>query len=266
MILVGELINTSRKAINAAVETKDSEYIAEIARKQDEAGADYIDINCGSLVNNEPEVMEWLVNIVQSVTDKPLCIDSPNPLALEAGLALVRNGQPMINSITAEKERFELILPQVLKYKTKVVALCMDDSGMPETSEDRLRVARKLIPDLLAAGMSGGDIYLDPLVKPIGTNGSAGMEVLESVQKIHEEFPDIHFICGLSNISFGLPNRKILNQAFMIQTMVAGMDGYILDPLDKPMMGFYYASQAILGIDDYCVNYIRAHRSGLYEK
>lgn len=266
MLIIGELINTSRKAINTAVEAKDSNYIIDIVKKQDGAGADYIDVNCGSLFTGEPEVMEWLVNLVQGVTDKPLCIDSPNPLALEAGLALNRNGQAMVNSISAETERFAQILPLVKRYKTKVVALCMDDSGMPETGEDRLKVARKLIPSLLAEGVAGNDIYLDPLVKPIGTNGMAGVEVLDSVRKIHLEFPDIHFVCGLSNVSFGLPNRKILNQAFMIQTMVAGMDSYILDPLDKAMMGFYYASQALLGEDEFCINYLQAHRGGLYEK
>ena len=172
----------------------------------------------------------------------------------------------MINSISAESERFAAVLPLVTEYKAKVIALCMDDTGMPETTEDRMRVARKLIPDLVAAGVPADNIYLDPLVKPIGTNGLAGMEVLDAVRQIHAEFNEVHFVCGLSNVSFGLPNRKILNQAFMIQTMAAGMDGYILDPLDKAMMGFYYSSRALLGLDEFCVAYLKAHRNGLYEK
>ena len=266
MLIVGELINTSRKLINSAVEAMDRNYIEVIARKEDEAGADYIDVNCGSLISREPEVMEWLINIIQSVTDKPLCIDSPNPEALEKGLFLARNGQPMINSISAEKERFSLLIPIIAKYKPKVIALCMDDSGMPETALDRVQVARKLVPDLKEAGVKEEDIYLDPLVKPIGTNGMAGIEVLDSVHQIHQEFPRVHFICGLSNVSYGLPNRKILNQTFLIQTMTVGMDAYILDPLDNAIMGFYYASQALIGLDDFCMNYLQAHRKGLYEK
>ncbi|WP_291299820.1 dihydropteroate synthase [Desulfosporosinus sp. BICA1-9] len=114
MLLIGELINTSRKAILAAMEAQDSTYIADIVKKQDEADADYIDVNCGSIIGKEVESMEWLINVVQSVTRKPLCIDSPNPNAIKAGLALVKNGQPMINSISAESERFAAVLPSVL--------------------------------------------------------------------------------------------------------------------------------------------------------
>ncbi|MFZ5944699.1 MAG: methyltetrahydrofolate cobalamin methyltransferase [Bacillota bacterium] len=265
MLIVGELINTSRKAIKPAVESRDEAFIKEIAQKQVDAGADYIDVNCGTMVFNEPETMAWLVETIQSQVSAPLCIDSPNPKAIEVGLSLIQYGQPLINSITAEKERFNEILPLVTKYKTKIVALCMDDSGMPETAGDRLRIARKLVTDLTAAGVAENDIYLDPLVKPVSTGDKAGMEVLETIYGIKELYPNVHGICGLSNISFGLPNRKILNQAFMIQTMTMGMDAYILDPLDKVMMGFVFASQALLGKDEFCMKYLTAHRKGLYD-
>jgi len=144
VLIVGELINTSRKAIKEAVDKQDAEYIKNIAKEQFEAGANYIDVNCGTMVNNEVEIMEWLVNNIQEAVEAPLCIDSPNPKALEAGLALCKYGQPMINSISDDKERFDNVLPLVLKYKAKVVALCMDDTGMPETSEDRMRVVKSL--------------------------------------------------------------------------------------------------------------------------
>lgn len=265
MLIVGELINTSRKAIKPAVETRDAAFIKEMAQKQVDAGADYVDVNCGTMVFDEEETMAWLVETVQSQVSAPLCLDSPNPKALEKGLTLVKNGQPMINSITGEKERFATILPLVLKYKAKIVGLCMDDSGMPETAADRLKIADKLIHDMVAAGVPEDDIYLDPLVHPVSTGDKAGLEVLETIHSIKQKYPKVHGICGLSNISYGLPNRKILNQAFMIQTMAMGMDGYILDPLDKTMMGFVYASQALLGQDEFCMNYLTAHRKGLYE-
>ncbi|MDD4754123.1 MAG: methyltetrahydrofolate cobalamin methyltransferase [Desulfitobacteriaceae bacterium] len=264
-LIVGELINTSRKAIKPAVENKDAEFIKDLAQKQVDAGANYVDVNCGTMVFNEPEMMAWLVETIQEKVSAPLCIDSPNPKALEVGLSLAKNGQPMVNSITAEKERYSTILPMVLKYKTKIVALCMDDSGMPETAEDRLKIATKLVGDLTAAGVSEGDIYLDPLVKPVSTGDKAGLEVLETIYQIKQKYPNVHGICGLSNISYGLPNRKILNQVFMIQTMTMGMDAYILDPLDKTMMGFVYASTALLGQDQFCMNYLTVHRNGLYE-
>ncbi|MHB1406963.1 MAG: methyltetrahydrofolate cobalamin methyltransferase [Desulfitobacteriaceae bacterium] len=264
MLIIGELINTSRKAIREAVENKDGEYIKQIAKAQLEAGANYIDVNCGTRVYDEVEIMEWLVNLVQEAVEAPLCIDSPDPKAIEKGLSLAKYGQPMINSITAEKERYGQILPLVQKYKAKVVALCMDDTGMPETADDRMRVVSTLHKNLTAAGVAEDDIYFDPLVKPVSTGDNAGLEVLETVALISKEFPNVHKVCGLSNISYGLPNRKVLNQLFMVQTMTMGMDSYILDPLDKTMMGFVYGSQALLGKDSYCMNYLTLHRNGLY--
>ncbi|HHX50989.1 MAG TPA: methyltetrahydrofolate cobalamin methyltransferase [Clostridia bacterium] len=266
MLIVGELINTSRKAIKPAVEERDGVFIQDIAQKQVEAGAHYVDVNCGTMVFNEPETMAWLVETVQAGVSAPLCLDSPNPQALEVGLSLVKNGQPMINSITAEKERFATILPLITKYKAKIIALCMDDSGMPETAEERLGIARRLVEDLTAAGVPEDDIYLDPLVKPVSTSDRAGLEVLETIKAIKDTYPKVHLICGLSNISYGLPNRKVLNRVFLIQTMTMGMDAYILDPLDRTMMGFVYASQALLGKDNYCMQYLTAHRNGLYEE
>lgn len=265
MLIIGELINTSRKAIKEAVAGKDAAYIKQVAREQLEAGANYIDVNCGTMVNNEAEVMEWLVNTVQEAVEAPLSIDSPDPRVIEAGLKLVKYGQPMINSISDEKERFESVLPLAVKYNAKIVALCMDDTGMPETGEDRVRVAQSLYQKLTAAGVADENIYFDPLVKPISAVEKAGVEVLESIKLIKQLYPKVHFTCGLSNVSYGLPNRKVLNRLFVVQTMTLGMDGYILNPTDKEMMGVIYASQALLGQDSYCMNYLAAHRKGLYE-
>ena len=267
MLIVGELINTSRKAIKEAVEKKDAGYIKDIARKQAEAGAHYIDVNCGTLVHNEPEVMAWLVGLVREAVDLPLCIDSPNPAALEAGLELAaERGQPMVNSISAEAGRYSSVLPLVQKYKARVVALLMDDSGMPDTAGQRIAIARRLVGALTQDGVPAEDIYIDPLVKPVSTADTAGLEVLEALQFIKKEHPAVHTICGLSNVSYGLPSRPVLNQVFLVQTMTAGMDAYILDPLDRNLMGFLYASRALLGKDPYCADYLKAYRRGLYRK
>jgi 5-methyltetrahydrofolate--homocysteine methyltransferase len=265
MLIIGELINTSRKAIREAVENRNAAYIQQIAKEQVEAGAHYVDVNCGTMVFNEVEVMEWLVNTVQEVVQVPLSIDTPNPVAMEAGLALCKYGQPMINSISDEKERFEKVLPLLLKYQAKVVALCMDDTGMPETAQDRIRVVDSLYTKLTAAGVADENIYFDPLVKPVSSVQTAGLEVLDTIKTVKAKYPHVHFTCGLSNVSYGLPNRKILNRFFVVQTMTVGMDGYILNPTDKDMMGAIYVSQVLLGQDDYCMNYLSAHRKGLYE-
>jgi cobalamin-dependent methionine synthase I len=266
IMIVGELINTSRKAIKEAVEIRDAAYIQKVALEQEQAGAHYIDVNCGTRVNDEEETMAWLVNTVQEViTNTPLCIDSPNHKAIKVGLELHKNGQPMVNSITAEKERFANVLPLIKEYKTKVVALLMSDAGMPDTAEDRIKVAEDLLPRLLDNGIPADDIYLDPLIKPISTGHMAGQEVLQTISYIKEKYPEVHMICGLSNVSYGLPNRKYLNRAFTINTMSFGMDSYILNPLDKESMRLIFSSQALLGRDPHCKGFLKAHRKGLFE-
>lgn len=265
MLIVGELINTSRKAVKAAVLKRDAQFIKDLAQKQFDAGADYIDVNCGNMVNDEVEIMTWLVNCVQEQVEAPLCIDSPDPAALEAGLSLCKYGQPMLNSITDEDGRFDPVVPLVLKYKTKVVALCMDSEGMPETATDRLRVASVLYQKLTDAGVADENIYFDPLVKPVSSVGTAGLEVLETIKVIKTKYPKVHFMCGLSNISFGLPNRMLLNKLFVAQSMAVGMDGYVLDPANKEMMVTLIASKTLLGLDEYNGDYLDAFRSGMFE-
>ena len=209
--------------------------------------------------------MAWLVQTVQEVTDLPLSIDTPDTNVLARGLSLCKNGQPFVNSITAEKDRFAATLPLVAQYHAKVVALCMDDNGMPTTKEERVDIATRLINGLTQGGVPLEDIYIDPLVKPISTADQAGRDVLNTITVIKEAFPTVNFISGLSNISFGLPNRKWINRAFMVQTMTAGMNGYILNPTDQVMMAMLYASDALLGNDPFCGRFIAAHRKGLYE-
>ncbi|MHB8075853.1 methyltetrahydrofolate cobalamin methyltransferase [Desulfosporosinus fructosivorans] len=264
VVVVGELINTSRKAIREAVEKRDIEYIQQIAKAQEESGAHYLDINCGTMVGEEVAIMKWLVNTVQEVTNLPLCIDSPSTEALVAGLELTKTSNPMINSITAEEKRFQSVLPLIKKYNTKIIALCIEDAGMPETAKDRLRIARDLVTKLEAEGISQGNIYLDPLIKPISAGDKYGREVLESIRLIKDAFPEVHFMCGLSNVSYSLPNRALINRLFMVQTMAMGMDGYILDPTNRDMMGALYVANALTGQDRYCRGYLSAHRKGLY--
>jgi 5-methyltetrahydrofolate--homocysteine methyltransferase len=180
-------------------------------------------------------------------------------------LKAVKTIKPIINSITDEKERFNSILPLILQYNTGIVALCMDDSGMPETAEERLAIADRLIASLTSKGVDISDIYIDPMVRPIGTGSHYGRVALETISRVRAEFPEVHITCGLSNISFGIPERKLMNRTFLIAAMAAGMDGAILDPLDKKLMSFVYATEALLGKDDFCMNYLMKFREGLLE-
>jgi 5-methyltetrahydrofolate--homocysteine methyltransferase len=262
MIIVGELINASRKAIGTAIENGDADYVKSVAIDEDKAGAHYIDVNAGIFVGKEADYLKWLTTTVQEVTNKPCALDSPDPVAIEAALS-VHKGTPMINSISMEKDRWEKLLPVVAGTDFKVVALCMSDAGMPTTCQDRLAIADKLVEGLTAKGVAIGNIYVDPLVQPLGTNHSFGVEFINTVAAIKERYPGIHFMCGLSNISYGLPERKFVNRIFMAQAIYAGLDGAIMNPLDKPMMGTIAAAEALAGKDKMCVKYLRAFRGGL---
>lgn len=262
MLIVGELINSSRKKVADAIARRDAGYIKALATRQAEAGAHLIDVNCGTFLEGEPEVMGWLVDLVQEAVDLPLCIDTPNPEAMRAGLERHRNGRPMVNSVTDEPGRAEAMLPLVLEHKARVVALCMSGSGVPSSADERVEVARRLVGRLVDAGVPQEDIFVDPVVAPICTDPKAGEEFLEAVRRIRSDLPDVHIICGLSNISFGLPKRKLLNRNFLIMAMAAGLDSAILDPTDVDTMADIVASEALLGRDAFCMSYIEAYRSG----
>lgn len=264
MLIVGELINASRKAIATSIEDQDASAIEKVAREQFEMGAAYIDVNAGVFVERETEYIKWLVTTVQGATDAPCCIDSPNPLAIEAGLS-VHKGTPLINSISLEKERYEKLMPLLAGTDFKVVALCMSDEGMPETVDDRMAITDKLVNGLLQNHVKLENIYVDPLVQPISVNQDFGIEFLNSIGKIMTTFKGIHTMCGLSNISFGLPNRKYLNQIFMAMAIGKGLDGAIVNPLDKRMMANIVAAEALAGKDEYCMRYLQGHRAGKFE-
>ncbi len=261
MIVVGELINASRKAIGEAIMNQDVEYIQKVAKDQETAGADYIDVNAGIFVDEEPEYLKWLVSIVQEVVSIPCCIDSPNPDAIKAALEVHKGDvTPMINSISMETDRYEALMPILANTNLKVVALCMSDDGMPETTEDRVKIADALISGLEKNNVSRENIYVDPLVQPVSTNQNFGVEFINSVEKISQKFKGVHTMCGLSNISFGLPNRPYLNQTFAAMAIAKGLDGLIINPLDKRMMANIIAAEALAGRDTYCSNYLTAFR------
>ncbi len=264
MVIVGERINASRKPIKPAIENKDADFIVREAEDQVKAGAHLVDVNAGVFVNREVEYLPWLVETIQAKIDVPLCLDSPDPKAIEAALA-VHKGQPMINSISLEKKRFEEILPLIEKYKAKVVALCMTDKGMPKTADERFDVATELIEKLIKVGVPLEDIYVDPLVMAVSTDSSFGIEFLLAVQRIMKSHQGVHTICGLSNISYGLPLRKQLNQLFAVMAMTMGLDALIIDPLDERMMANILTAETLMGADPYCAGYLKAYRDGRFE-
>lgn len=264
MIIVGEKINTSLKGVTEAVKERNTEFIQELAVKQANLGADYIDVNCGTLINEEVEALPWLVETVQVVVDKPCCIDSPNYLALEAALK-VHKGKPMINSITLEKDRYEGIIKLVKQYNAKIVALTIDDRGISPEAEIRINIASELIKNMHEEGVPYDDMYIDPLIQPISTDSTMGIVSLNTIEGIKNAYPEVHFMCGLSNVSFGLPNRGLLNRTFIAMCMHAGLDGAVLDPNNKKMMSMIIAGEALLNKDKFTKKYLKAHRKSLLE-
>ncbi len=263
MYIVGELINTSRKSVGKAVLAEDITAVQQLAKDQAKAGASYIDVNAGTFVGREPAYLKWLVQTVQEAVDLPCALDSPDPEAIEAAMELHR-GIPMINSISLEKSRYENLIPIVRNSEFKVVALCMSDKGMPETLDDRMKIADELINKLMQNGVKIENIFVDPLVQPLSVDNSFGMEFINTVETIHENFKGIHTVCGLSNISYGLPNRKFLNQTFIAMAISKGLDGAIMNPLDTKMMANIIAAETLAGRDPYCMNYLKSHRAGIF--
>lgn len=261
MIIVGELINASRKAMTAAIESKDTEVISQTALDQSNAGADYIDVNAGIFVGKEADYLRWLITTVQDADQEAVCcIDSPDPAAIEAGLA-VHKGTAMINSVSLEKARYDSILKLVAGTDLKVVALCMSDDGMPETARERLEITEQLVNGLVKENVPIGNIYVDPLVQPIATKDSFGAAFLDAIEMITDTFPGVHTICGLSNISYGLPQRKLMNQMFAVMAIARGLDGIIVNPLDRRMMANLIVANTLAGRDEFCSQYLKAYRS-----
>jgi 5-methyltetrahydrofolate--homocysteine methyltransferase len=246
--VIGERINpTGRKKLAAELEAGNFSTVEADAIAQVAAGATVLDVNSGAVFTNkmaedpryadnnfvEPPLMKELIERIQAIVDVPLCIDSSVPGALEAGLAACK-GRPLLNSVTGEEERMELVLPLVKKYNVPVVAISNDDSGISEDPEVRFAVAKKIVQRAADFGIPAHDIVVDPLVMPIGAMGTAGLQVFTLVRRLREEL-GVNTTCGASNISFGLPNRHGINNAFLPMAMVAGMTSAIMNPIALPV-------------------------------
>lgn len=263
LIIIGEKINSSIQRVHQAIAEKDRDFIVELAKQQQEGGADYIDVNAGMFQQTEGETLCWLLEGVRQGSSLPLCIDSPSCAAMEQVLSIYQGRKPILNSITLEERRFAPMLGLVRRYQTAVVALCMDDRPMREEAGEILDIALRLVEGLTSQGVALEDIYLDPMVRPLSTDSDCGKVVLDTIAGIRKNIPEVHIVCGLSNISYGLPKRRYINRAFLVAAMANGLDAAIADPLDVEMMSLCRAASAVLGEDEYCMDYLDAYREGL---
>lgn len=265
MKIIGEKINGTRKQVAQAIAAREATYIQDLAVKQTEAGASWLDINTGTHPAQEPDDFIWLIENIQAVVDTPLSLDSPNPAALKVAIQAV-NETPMINSISGEPDRLAGILPLVVEYGCQVIALAMDDKRIPPTSEERMAVIRKVMAETRAHGVPDANVYIDPLAMTIGTDTQSALTSLETMRAVREEYPEAHLTLGLSNISFGLPARSYINRGFLTLAMQAGLDSAILDPLDRELQAAILTTELLLGQDKHCLNYIKASRKGIFDR
>ena len=205
--------------------------------------------------------MRWLLEVVQSATQLPLCLDSPDPSILEMAYGLV-NKKPMINSISLEGDRFESMMRYLAGKECRIIALCMDDSGMPKSIDDIVGRARSLVAELEKIGFKRDDIFIDPLIQPMSVDIRNGGIAMQAVATIVRELPGVHITGGLSNISYGLPQRRIINRCFLAMMIAHGFDSAIMDPLDKDIMALMTTADMVKGNDNYCMKYIKAVRAG----
>ena len=263
MIIIGEKINATRKSVRSIIQERHEKALASLAKDQAEAGASYIDVNVGTgrgSAADEIEAMKWAVAVVCSAVDKPLCIDSADPPVLEAGLSAVEGRSAMINSTKADEKSLGDILPLAAGYGVPVVALAMDDKGIPETVDGRLTACRMIVEKAREKEIPMGNLFFDPLVLPISTDARQGRVTLDTLAAVKEAFPEARTTMGLSNVSYGLPGRSALNAAFLQMAVYAGLDAVIMDPLDEVMMDAVRSGEALVGKDRHFRKYTRAYR------
>lgn len=266
MLIIGEKINASNKSVGQAIDNKDREFLAGLARDQAAAGADFIDVNAGvgqGAWENPEAAMEWLVELVQAATDKPLAIDSDVPGVIEAALRKYSGDDVLINSVSAEPEKLEAVGPLVVERQASLVALAMGRGRIPDNVEERLAACDEIMTYLARLGLREDQVFFDPLVLPIAVDSTQGLVTLKTIEQIKSRYPTAKTVMGLSNISYGLPQRGIVNRAFLLMAASAGLDAAILDPLDVKMMSFVRAADMLTGKDPSCKGYIRAHRRGM---
>ena len=264
MIIIGEKINGSIPAVAKAIAERDAAFIKARAIAQEEAGATFIDC-CASVPEEvEVETLKWMIECIQEATDLPIAVDSPSADVLVQAYKFC-NKPGLINSVSGEGDKMDKIFPILAENKGwQVAALLSDDTGIPKTAADRLRVFDKIMAKAKEYGIAPSRIHIDPLVEMLCTSENGIETNIEVITTVREQYPSIHITAAVSNISFNLPVRKMINLGYVVLAMNAGLDSAILDPTNRDMMGVIFATEALLGLDDYCMEYIGAYREGLF--
>lgn len=265
VVVIGESLNATIPAICEAVKNHDAEVIKRVALEQVAADSDYLDLNAQVTGCDEMIDLPWMIETVRSVTNVPLVLDSSNPPAIKHALDTIDWGgqMPIISSITNKTGSPETLLPYAAKYNTGIVALLMDDDGITHTAEGRFKICQELVKKSRDAGVADHNLWIDPLILPLGTDDNVGTISFELLQMMKSEFPEVRTFCGLSNVSFGMPHRALLNRTYVAMLAANGMEGFMINPRVKEMRAMIYAIRALMGEDKQCGRYIQAHRDGV---
>ncbi len=263
MIIIGEKINGSIPAVAEAIAKRDAEFIKERARIQTEAGATCLDC-CASVPEaEEVETLKWMIDCIQEVSDLPIAVDSPSADVIAQVFPYCKR-PGLINSVSGEGGKVDKLFPLIADTGWEVICLLSDDSGIPKCAAYRLKVFDYIIAKANEYGIATSRLHIDPLVEMLCTSEDGIAMNVEVISTIRAKYPDIHIAAAVSNISFNLPVRKMINLGFTVLAMNAGLDSAILDPTNRDMMGVIYATEALLGQDDYCMEYISAYREGIF--
>lgn len=258
-VIIGERINpTGRKKVLQALKEGNFDTVRQDAIDQVQAGADILDVNAGVPGADEPALLEQVMRTVMEVVDVPLCIDTADPQALEAALSIY-GGKALVNSVNGEERALSAVLPLVKEHGAAVIALCMDDDGIPETAEDRLRVAEKILERAARLGIPPEDVVVDPLALTMGADSSAGRIALDTIGLVVQNLGN-NVTMGASNISFGMPDRKYINATFIAMAIHAGLTCPITNPLVTEIQTTVLAADLSMGRDDYGMSWIKAYR------
>lgn len=265
MIIIGEKINGTIPLVKEAIQARNADFIRDKAVKQAAAGAHYLDICASTAPDVEVETLKWLIDIVQDAVDTPICIDSPNPIFIKEVMPYLKK-PGLINSVNLEtiagtnQDKCDIIFPLVEGTDWQVVALTCDNNGISSAVQPRVDIALKIIEKAAKYNITPDKIHIDPLVMALSTDNQSLLNFIESIEKIKAVYPDVKIISGLSNVSFGMPARKLINQNFMTLAINAGMDSAIMDPLNKGIMGAIFATEALLGRDRLTRKFLTAVR------
>jgi 5-methyltetrahydrofolate--homocysteine methyltransferase len=262
MMIIGEKINGAIPSTAKAIRERDADFIRDLAVRQTEFGADYIDVCAGTEPQIERETLKWLIDVVQDAVDTPLCIDSSDCEIILDMLPLAKR-PGMLNSVSEEHGKCEILLPKVADSEWKIVALACDNNGISTDAAVKAGIALTIIEKAKSYGIAVDRLFIDPLVTAISTTANALLNFNETVKSIKDRYPEVHITSGLSNISFGMPYRKAINQQFLTLAMSAGMDSAIMDPTAGDMRAALYATEALLGQDRNCRKYLQAYRKGV---